>query len=176
MNHFEALFRISDEFGFQIASLHHALDAYMIAPEIARRKVGVVTFADLWGYKVEAWDAIPQNAYILWKQGVTVAFHTDNPVIGERYYIEQAAFAVHHGLPDDVALQAVTINPARILGIDRWVGSIEPGKHADVVIWDGDPIELRSKTEKIFIDGKLVYTLEDGFLPWKGRPAGQFTR
>ncbi|HUU15252.1 MAG TPA: amidohydrolase [Terriglobia bacterium] len=176
VNHFEALFRISDEFGFQIASLHHALDAYMIAPEIARRKIGVVTFADLWGYKVEAWDAIPQNAYILWKQGVTVAFHTDNPVIGQRYYIAQAAFAVHYGLPDDVALQAVTINPARILGIDRWVGSIEPGKHADVVIWDGYPIELRSRAEKVFIDGQLVYTLDDGFLPWKGRPVGQFTR
>jgi imidazolonepropionase-like amidohydrolase len=176
VNHFEALFRIADEFGFQIASLHHALDAYMIAPEIARRKVGVVTFADLWGYKVEAWDAIPQNAYILWKEGVTVAFHTDNPEIGERYYIEQAAFAVHHGLPDDVALQAVTINPAEILGIERWAGSIGPGKQADVVIWDGYPIELRSKPEKVFVDGKLVYTLEDGFLPWKSRPAGQFTR
>ncbi len=172
VNHFEALFRISDEFHFPIAVLQHALDAYMIAPEIARRKIGVVTFADHWGFKVEAWDAIPQNAYLLWKNGVTVSFHTDNPVIEERYYIEQAAIGAHYGMPDEAALEAVTINPARILGIDPWVGSIEPGKDADFAIWDGHPLELTSKVSKVFVDGKLIYTQEDGFLPWKGRPAG----
>lgn len=169
VNHFEALFRIADEFGFQIAVLHHALDAYMIAPEIARRKIGVVTFADAWGYKVEAWEAIPQNAYLLWKNGITVSLHTDNPVIEQRYYIQQAAIVAHYGMPDEAALETVTINPARILGIDKWLGSIEPGKDADLVIWDGYPLELRSKVERVFIDGKPVYTQKDGFLPWKGR-------
>jgi len=172
VNHFEALFRIADEFQFPIASLHHALDAYMIAPEIARRRIGVVTFANLWGYKVEAWDAIPQNAYLLWKNGVTVSFHTDNPVTEDRYYIEQAAFAAHYGMPDEAALEAVTINPARILGVDKRVGSIEPGKDADFAIWDGYPLDLRSKVERVFIDGKQIYTRKDGFLPWKGRGAG----
>ncbi len=170
VNHFEALFRIADEFGFQIAVLQHALESYMIAPEIARRNLGVVLFAHNWGFKVEAWNAIPQAAYLLWKQGVNVAFHTDSPVIGQRFLMTQAAFAAHHGLPDEVALQAVTINPARMLGLDAWIGSIEPGKHADLVIWDGPPLEVRSKPEKVFIDGKLVYTREEGFLPWTGRP------
>ncbi len=171
VNHFDALFRIADEFHFPIAALHHALDAYMIAPEIARRHIGVVTFADAWGYKVEAWDAIPENAYILWKEGVTVSLHTDNPVIEERNYIEQAAIINHYGMPDEAALETVTINPAKILGIDRWVGSIDPGKDADLTLWTGYPLELTSKADRVFIDGKLVYTVKDGFLPWKGRPA-----
>jgi len=172
VNHFAALFRISDEFHFPITALHHALDAYMIAPEIARRHIGVVTFADSWGFKVEAWDAIPQNAYLLWKSGVTVSLHTDNPVIEERYYIEQASIINHYGMPDDAALAAVTINPARILGIERWVGSIEPGKDADVVLWNGPPLELTSKVDRVFIDGRVVYTQAGGFLPWRGRQAG----
>ncbi len=172
VNHFEALFRIADEFHFPIAVLHHALDAYMIAPEIARRNIGVVTFASSWGFKVEAWDAIPQNAFLLWKKGATVSFHTDNPVIEERYYIEQAAIAAHYGMPDEAALEAVTINPARLLGIDRAVGSIEPGKDADLAVWDGYPLELRSHVNRVYIDGKLVYTKQDGFLPWRGRAAG----
>ena len=172
VNHFETLFRIADEFHFQIAALHHALDAYMIAPEIARRHIGVVTFADDWGFKVEAIDAIPQNAYLLWKSGVLVSLHTDNPVIEERDYIEQAAIINHYGMPDEAALQTVTINPAKILGIDNRVGSIDPGKDADLTIWTGNPLELTSKADRVFIDGKLIYTMKDGFLPWKGRPAG----
>ena len=171
VNHFEALFRIADEFHFQIAALHHALDAYMIAPEIARRHIGVVTFADLWGGKVEMWDAIPQNAYVLWKNGVTVSLHTDNPVIEERNFIEQAAIINHYGMPDEAALETVTINPAKILAIDNRVGSIEVGKDADLTVWTGHPLELGSKADKVFIDGKLVFTLKDGFLPWKNRPA-----
>jgi imidazolonepropionase-like amidohydrolase len=171
VNHFQALFRIADEFHFQIAALHHALDAYMIAPEIARRHIGVVTFADDWGFKVEAWDAIPQNAYLLWKSGVLVSLHTDNPVIEERVYISQAAILSHYGMPDEAALETVTINPAKILAIDERVGSIEPGKDADLTVWTGFPLELTSKADKVFIDGKLVYTQKGGFLPWKGRPA-----
>lgn len=171
VNHFDALFRIADEFHFHIAALHHALDAYMIAPEIARRHIGVVTFADAWGFKVEGWDAIPQNAYILWKQGVLVSLHTDNPVIEERDYIEQASIVNHYGTPDEAALQMVTINPATILGIDNRVGSIDVGKDADLTIWTGNPLELTSKAQEVFIDGKPVYTMQNGFLPWKGRPA-----
>jgi len=172
VNHFEAVLRIADEFKFPIASFHHALCAYMIAPEIARRKIGIITFASNWGYKVEAWDAIPQNAYLLWKQGVTVSFHTDNPVLEERHYIGEAVIATHYGMPDEAALEAITINPARILGIDQRLGSIEVGKDADLVIWDGYPLDLRSKVEMVFIDGELVYTQKEGFIPWKARSAG----
>lgn len=169
-NHFETLFRISDEFHFPIAAIHHALEAYMVAPELARRNIGVVTFADYWGYKVEAWNAIPQNAYILWKSGVTVSMHTDSPVNEDRDYRLQASIAANYGMPDEAALQTVTVNAAKILGIEDRVGSIDAGKDADLVVWSGNPLELDSKPERVYIDGKLVYTPADGFIPWKDRP------
>ncbi|PYV05222.1 MAG: hypothetical protein DMG26_05830 [Acidobacteria bacterium] len=97
--------------------------------------------------------------------------HTDNPVIEERNYIEQAAIINHYGMPDEAALETVTINPAKILAIDNRVGSIEAGKDADLTVWTGHPLDLGSKADKVFIDGKLVFTLKDGFLPWKNRPA-----
>lgn len=167
---FEALFRLSDEFHFPIAAIHHALEAYMVAPELARRKIGVVTFADYWGYKIEAWNGIPQNAYLLWKNGVVVSMHTDSPVMEDRDYRMQASIAHHFGLPEEAALQMVTINPAKILGIEEHAGSVDPGKDADLVLWSGDPLELSSKAERVYIDGKLVYTPQEGFIPWKGRP------
>jgi len=171
MNHFEALLRLSDEFKFPIAAIHHALQAYEIAPELARRNIGVVTFGDYWGYKIEAWDAIPQNAYVLWKSGVAVSMHTDSPVMEDRDYRLQASIANHYGMPDEASLQTVTINAAKILGIENRVGSIEVGKDADLVIWSGNPLELTTRAERVYIDGKLVYTLNDGFLPWKGSPS-----
>lgn len=165
----EELFKIADEFHFHIAAIHHALEAYMIAPELARRNISVVTFADYWGYKVEAWNAIPQNAYILWKNGVTVSMHTDSPVMEDRDYRLQGAILRHYGMPEDVALQMLTINPAKILGIDDRVGSIAVGKEADLVVWSGDPLELSSQAELVYIAGKLVYTKQKGFLPWRER-------
>ena len=164
---FEALFRLSDEFHFPIAAIHHALGAFMVAPELERRNIGVVTFGDYWGYKVEAWDAIPQNAYLLWKSGVVVSMHTDSPVMEDQDYMLQASIVHHYGVPEEAALQMVTINPAKILGVEKRVGSIEPGKDADLAIWSGDPIEVTSKVEMVFIDGKQVYARGEGFLPWR---------
>jgi imidazolonepropionase-like amidohydrolase len=89
----------------------------------------------------------------------------------DRDYRLQAVIARHHGLPEEVALQMVTINPARILGIEEHAGSIDPGKDADLVLWSGDPLEISSRAERVYIDGKLVYTPKEGFMPWKGRPA-----
>jgi imidazolonepropionase-like amidohydrolase len=169
INHFEELFAIADEFHFQIAAVHHALEAYKIAPEFARRHIGVVTFADYWGYKEEAWDAVPQNAYLLWKSGVTVSMHTDSPVMEDRDYRLQGSILRHYGMPKDVALAMLTINAAKILGIDDRVGSLKVGKDADLVVWSGEPLDLDSRAEQVYIAGKLVYTVQDGFLPWKGR-------
>jgi imidazolonepropionase-like amidohydrolase len=96
--------------------------------------------------------------------------HTDSPVMEDRDFRLQASIAHHYGLPEEAALQMVTINGAKILGIEDRVGSIEVGKDADLVLWSGDPLEITSKVERVYIDGKLVYTTQDGFIPWKGRP------
>jgi len=91
-------------------------------------------------------------------------------VMEDRDYRMQASIAHHFGLPEEAALQMVTINPAKILGIEEHAGSVDPGKDADLVLWSGDPLELSSKAERVYIDGKLVYTPQEGFIPWKGRP------
>ena len=98
-----------------------------------------------------------------------MAITTDHPVVPIHFLAYQAGLAVKHGLDRDVALAALTINPARIVGIDDRVGSIEPGKDADLVIWSGDPLEVASRVERALIDGEEIYVYADG----EGRFAGQ---
>jgi len=152
----EALFRLSDEFGFQVASLQHGLEAYKIADEVSRRNVGVATFAHWWGYKWEAWDGIPQNAGILAAHGVRVAIHSDSPDLIQRLY-EEAAIAMRYGLTREDALQAITLNPAWMLGVDDRIGSLDVGKDADIAIFSKDPFDIYTQVEKTLVDGKVVY-------------------
>jgi len=152
----EALFRLADEFGFKIASLQHGLEAYKIADEVARRNVGVATFAHWWGYKWEAWDGIPQNAAILAEHGVKVAIHSDSADLVQRLY-EEAAVAMRYGLEREDALKAITLNPAWILGVDDRIGSLEVGKDADIAIFSKDPFDIYTRVEKTLVDGKLVF-------------------
>jgi imidazolonepropionase-like amidohydrolase len=156
------VFRIADEFGFKIASLQHCLDGYKVAEEIARRGVGVATFADRWGFKMETQDATPENAARLNRAGVRVALMTDHPVIEQRYLIHEAARAVRYGLPEEEAYRSVTLNPAWMLGIDDRVGSLEPGKDADIVLFDGAPLSVRSHVARVWIDGTPVYERRRG--------------
>jgi len=152
----EALFRLSDEYGFQVASLQHGLEAYKVADEVSRRNIGVATFAHWWGYKWEAWDGIPQNAAILAEHGVKVAIHSDSPDLIQRLY-EEAAIAMRYGLSREDALKAITLNPAWMLGVDNRVGSLEVGKDADIAIFSKDPFDIYTQVEKTLVDGKVVY-------------------
>ena len=151
------VFRIADEFGFKIASLQHCLEGYKVAEEIARRGVGVATFADLWGFKMETWEATPENAARMARAGVRVAIQSDHPVVEERYLIHEAARAVRYGLPVEEAYRAVTLNPAWMLGVDDRVGSLETGKDADIAVFDGPPLSVRSHEVRTLIDGVTVY-------------------
>jgi len=151
------VFRIADEFGFKIASLQHCLEGYKVAEEIARRGIGVATFADLWGFKMETWEATPENAARMARAGVRVAIQSDHPVVEERYLIHEAARAAGNGLPVDEAYRAVTLNPAWMLGIDDRVGSLETGKDADIAVFDGPPLSVRSHVVRTLIDGITVY-------------------
>jgi imidazolonepropionase-like amidohydrolase len=152
----EALFRLSDEFGFKVASLQHGLEAYKVADEVARRNIGVATFAHWWGYKWEAWDGIPQNAGILAEHGVRVAIHSDSPDLIQRLY-EEAAIAMRYGLSREDALKGITLNPAWMLGVDDRVGSLDVGKDADIAIFSKDPFDIYTRVEKTLVDGKVVY-------------------
>src|SRR5205085_2162610 len=125
------LMLLADEFHFKIATLQHGLEAYKIAPEIAKRGTGVSIFTDSWGYKLEAYDAIPYNAYILWKNGVNVSINSDDDGRMRRLNLDAAKVEKYGGVPEEEALKMITLNPAKQLGIDKRTGSIEVGKDGD---------------------------------------------
>src|SRR6478672_3670019 len=151
------LMLLADEFGFRIATLQHGLEAYKIAPEIAKHGTGVSLFTDSWGYKLEAYDAIPYNAYILWKNGVNVSINSDSDERMRRLNLDAAKVEKYGGVPEQDALQMITINPAKQLGIDKRTGSIEIGKDGDLVIWNKHPFEVSSHVETTFVEGETMF-------------------
>jgi imidazolonepropionase-like amidohydrolase len=156
-----AVMRLADEFKFKIAAFHHCLDGYKLADELAKRDIGVCTWADWWGFKMEAFDGIMENAPILAKKGVRVSIHSDSADGIQRLYME-AAKAVGHGMSDEQALKAITFWPASILGIEEKVGSLEVGKDADIAIFSRHPFDVYTRVDQTFIDGKSVYDRERG--------------
>ena len=151
------LMLLADEFGFKVASLQHGLEAYKIAPEIAKRGTGVSIFVDFWGYKIEAYDAIPYNAYILWKNGVNVSINSDSAERIRRLNLDAAKVMKYGGVPEEEALKMITLNPAIQLGIGKRTGSVEVGKDADITIWSGHPFSPLSMVEQTMIDGELYF-------------------
>ncbi len=151
------LMLLADEFGFKIATLQHGLEAYKIAPEIAKHGAGVSIFVDFWGYKLEAYDSIPYNAYILWKNGVNVSLNSDSNERMRRLNLDAAKVMKYGGVPEEDALKMITLNPAIQLGISKRTGSIETGKDADLVIWSEHPFSVYSKVEMTMIEGEIYF-------------------
>ncbi|MFM9905009.1 MAG: amidohydrolase [Pyrinomonadaceae bacterium] len=151
------LMLLADEFGFKVATLQHGLEAYKIAPEIAKRGTGVSIFTDSWGYKLEAYDAIPYNAYILWKNGVNVSINSDSDERMRRLNLDAAKVEKYGGVPEEDALKMITLNPAMQLGIAKRTGSIEVGKDGDIVIWNGHPFSVYSRVETTIIEGEILF-------------------
>jgi imidazolonepropionase-like amidohydrolase len=151
------LLRLADEYGFQVRTLQHAVEGYKIAKEIADHGASVSTFSDWWSFKIEALDAIPYNAAILEKKGVLVSLGSDDPELMRHLNTEAAKVMKYGGLSETEALAMVTLNPAKQLAIDTRVGSIEPGKDADLVIYDRHPLSNYAKVQKVFIDGQLYF-------------------
>lgn len=151
------LLLLADEFGFKVATLQHGLEAYKIAPEIAKRGTGVSIFADYWGYKLEAYDAIPYNAAILWKNGVLVSINSDSDERMRRLNIDAAKVMKYGNVPEEEALKMITFNPAKQLGIDKRTGSVEVGKDADLVIWSEHPFSPYARVETTMIEGEVYF-------------------
>lgn len=151
------LLNLADEFGFKIKTFQHVLEGYKVAKEIATHGAGASIFADSWGYKIEAYDAIPYNAAIMTRAGVVVSMNSDSDERARRLNIE-AAKAMHWGdLTEDQALKLITLNPAIQLGIQERVGSIEVGKDADIAIWNGHPFSVYSRVDTTFVDGAVFF-------------------
>ncbi len=151
------LLRVADEFGFKIRTLQHVLEGYKVAKEIAAHGAGASTFSDWWSYKVEAFDAIPYNAALMQKKGVLVSLNSDSAELMRHLNTEAAKVMKYGGLTEEEALAMVTINPAKQLGIDNRVGSIEPGKDADLVLYDKNPLSNYSKVQRVWIDGQQYF-------------------
>jgi imidazolonepropionase-like amidohydrolase len=160
------MIRLAEEMGFKIATFQHVLEGYMVAKEMAAHGAGGSTFSDWWAYKVEAADAIPHNAAIMVRKGVLVSINSDSAEHARRLNTEAATTIKWGGLSDDEAFATVTINPAKQLRIDNRVGSLEPGKDADVVIWNHHPLSSYAIAERVYIDGTVYYDrrTEDGRL------------
>ncbi len=151
------LLLIADEFGFKVATLQHGLEAYKIAPEISKRGTGVSIFTDSWGYKLEAYDSIPYNAAILWKNGVVVSINSDSDERMRRLNLDAAKVEKYGGVPEEEALKMITLNAAKQLGIDKRTGSIEEKKDADIVIWSAHPFSVYSHPEITMIEGEIFF-------------------
>jgi imidazolonepropionase-like amidohydrolase len=167
---------MAKEFGYKLRAFHHGLEVYKVADKVAAAGVGLATFSDWWGYKVEAWDAIPWNAVMAMRSGVKVAIKSDSNDFMRRLNQEAAKTIRYGGATEEEALQMITINPAWIIGIDDRVGSIDVGKDADITIWDKHPLSTYAKVEKVLIDGDVYFDASlpgTGLTKWKGAMSGR---
>jgi len=157
---------LAHEFGFKIRAFHHAVEAYKIADVLAREGTAVAVWADWWGFKEEAMDGIHENAALVQQAGGRPDIHSDDPG-GIQRLNQEAAKAMYYGrragipITRDQALRWFTANAAWVLGLDSIVGTLEPGKMADVVVWSADPLSVYARAVQVYNDGWLVYDRND---------------
>jgi imidazolonepropionase-like amidohydrolase len=158
------ILELADEFGFSVRSFHHAVEAYKIRDILAKWDVGVSTWADWWGFKIEAFDAIPENAGLLTEAGARAIIHSDDPV-GIQRLNQEAAKALaaarksNIAVSDDQALRWITANPAWALGVDSVTGTLQEGKRADIVLWSAHPFSVYATAELVFVEGVREFEL-----------------
>jgi imidazolonepropionase-like amidohydrolase len=151
------LIRVADDYGFKIRTFQHVLEGYKVAKEIAAHNAGGSTFSDWWDYKMEAVDAIPFNATLMTRKGVVVSLNSDDAELMRHLNTEAGKAMKYGGATETEALAMVTLNPAKQLGIDNRVGSIDVGKDADLVIYDKYPLSDFAKVQKVLIDGSVYF-------------------
>jgi imidazolonepropionase-like amidohydrolase len=160
------MINIAKEFGYKIASFHHAVEAYKVRDLLAENSICGSMWADWWGFKLEAYDGIRENIALVDQAKGCAIVHSDDGN-GMQRLNQEAAKAMRAGweagfkIDRADAVRWLTVNPAKALGIDKITGSLEQGKNADVVIWTVDPFSVYSRAERVFIDGALMYDRTD---------------
>lgn len=174
---------MAEEFGYRISAFHHGVEAYKIADALAERGVCGALWADWWGFKAEAWDGIQENIALVDRpEGGCAIVHSDSSE-GIQRLNQEAAKAMTRGqragldIPPERAIRWITANAARAMGILEQTGTLEPGKMADVVIWNGNPFSVYAQADQVFIDGARLYDrYEPALQPLSdfelGRPSG----
>jgi len=166
---------MAKEFGYKVSTFHHAVEAYKIADLLRDNGVCSAVWADWWGFKMEAYDAIPENAALLHNSGACTIIHSDDENQIQRLN-QEAAKAQADGrrmginISDAEVIRWLTYNPAKAMGISDKTGSLKPGKMADVVLWNGNPLSVYSRPEKVWVDGALLFDSADP----KRRPVSDF--
>jgi imidazolonepropionase-like amidohydrolase len=166
---------MSKEFGYHVTAFHHGVEAYKIADLLKANDICAVVWADWYGFKMESYDGIPENLAILQKAGTCAMIHSDDQN-GIQRLNQEVAKALAAGrragiaIPDEVAWEWLSINPAKALGLSDRIGSLKPGKNADVVLWNGNPLSVYTRPDKVWIDGALLYDAHDP----KRRPVSDF--
>ena len=153
--------RLAERFGFRVEVFTHAMEGYKVADEMAAHGAAGSTFSDWWHYKLEAFDAIPYNAAIMEDHGVLTAINSDIPTLQPFMVYEFVKTVKYGGVSKENALRMLTINSARMLGIEDKVGTLEVGKHGDVVLLSGDPFDAFTRVEKTIVDGIVYYDLQN---------------
>lgn len=154
------LMKVAEKFNFTVNTFTHILEGYKVADIMAEHGAGGSSFADWWAYKMEVREAIPYNAALLQMAGVVTAINSDDAEMARRLNQEAAKAVKYGGVSEEEALKMVTINPAKLLHLDKRMGSIKVGKDADVVLWSDNPLSIYAKAEKTIIDGVVYYDLE----------------
>jgi imidazolonepropionase-like amidohydrolase len=151
------LIRVAEENGFKVHTFQHVLEGYKVADEMARHGAMASTFADMWAYKVEAWDAIPFNMALMTQRGVVVSVNSDSDERIRRLY-QEAGVGVRYGnMAVNDALKMITLNPARQLGVDKMVGTLEVGKDGDIAVFSAHPFAPNAMVEYTLVDGKVLF-------------------
>jgi imidazolonepropionase-like amidohydrolase len=154
------------EFGYEIASFQHAIEAYKIPDLLQEHGICAAMWADWWGFKMEAYDTVFENVPMVHRGGACAIVHSDD-ANGIQRLNQEAAKALADGrragieISDAEAWQWLSINPARALGIDDRTGSLRTGKMADIVLWNGDPFSVYSRPQMVWIDGALLYDMNN---------------
>ena len=153
--------RLQKEFGFRLV-LHHVTEGYKVAKEIADAKIPCsIINLDAPGGKAEAIDYSMTNGGVLVKSGILVAIHTDDPITDTRFLIRSAALSIREGMSREDAMKALTINGAKILDLDKRVGSLEKGKDADFILLSGDPFSVYTKVLQTWVEGVKRFDLSN---------------
>ncbi|WNG50083.1 amidohydrolase family protein [Archangium minus] len=161
------MLQVADEFGFSIRAFHHSLEAYKLRDQLAAKQVAVATWADWWGFKMEAWDGIPENAALVSQAGGRAVIHSDS-ALGIQRLNQEAGKALwrarESGVPisEEEALRWVTLHPAWVMGVEDKTGSLEPGKMADVVLWKSHPLSVYARAQRVWADGVVTYDAAQG--------------
>ncbi len=153
------LINLAEAFDFKVNTFTHVLEGYKVADKLKKHGASASTFSDWWAYKYEVNDAIPHNASILNKMGVNTAINSDDAEMGRRLNQEAAKMVKYGNTSQEDAWKMITLNPAKMLQIDKYVGSLRKNKDADIVVWSDNPLSIYSIVEATYVDGRCYFSV-----------------